>query len=72
MKNFGMHKPNEMHPTYTKGLINSSAMPKKIFEPFRTRIDTRNYRYVVDWEIEETEQPEIRSDEENRPRFYFP
>ena len=72
MKNRVGMKPNETHPTYSKSLINTSAMPKKIFEPFRTKIDSRNYRYVVDWEIEDNDLPKSPPGEEAPHHFYYP
>ncbi len=72
MKNrVGMY-PEETHPTYSKSLINTSAMPKKIFEPFRTKIDARNYRYVVDWEIEDNDLQKSPPGHESQRHFYYP
>jgi hypothetical protein len=51
------YRKDELYPSFGHTLQSNGNIAKKKFEPFKVKYETQKYQYVVDWQIQDEDEP---------------
>jgi hypothetical protein len=57
MMDSGKYRKDEFNPTFGNTQQGNGNITKKNFESFRIKYEAQKYQYVVDWQIQDEDEP---------------